>query len=917
MYRVFSCLTVEHDLRLVVLAVAICFLASLTAINLFNRARAARGRSRTTWILTAGGATGCGGIWATHFIAMLAYEPGVATAYNIGLTVLSLLAAMTVTTVGLGVAVRGRVRWSAPFGGGIIGGGIACMHFLGMAALELPGHMAWSPDLVVVSVVLGIVFGAGAIVVAVHRDNAHAMLLAAVLLTLAIVSHHFTAMGAIEIVADPTRTIHALSLAPTMLALAVAGVTVGMLAISLVGMIVNERFNDQSVRLDTALNNMRQGLLMFDSESRVILLNQRYRQMYGLSPEQAKPGCTLRDLLQQRKAVGTFNGDPDKYIAKLVDGGKVETNAMELPDGRIVSVSNAPVVGGGWVSTHDDISEQTRAAKELARTKTLLDTAVNNMHQGLLMFGSANRLVLLNQRYLQMYGLAPETVKLGCTLLDLWRLRRAVGTFKDDPDEYAAKRFDQTGRFRGDLHSVNFSDKGVENKLIELPDGRTISVTNEAMPDGGWVSTHSDITETTQAAKELQSTKTFLDTVVENVPATIVVKDARDRRYVLINRAGERLFDLPRAQMIGKTAHDFFPKDDADLITMRDDEVLRSGQHLLIENNQVRTPDGTQRLVTTKRLAVLDDQGEAQYLLSVIEDVTERRRATDRIAYLAHHDSLTDLPNRAAFTEHLASTLELATKSKESFAVLCIDLDRFKEVNDVFGHTIGDALLREVSRRLRVAAEGAFLARLGGDEFTVIAADGPQPSTAEALADRLLATLADDLDIEGNRLRVGLSIGIAIFPSDGVGAMTLVSNADAALYRAKSDGRGTIRFFEADMDKRLRDRRAMQHELRSAVAHHEFTLHYQPQARIGGEIIGFEALVRWRRKKAVSSSRSASGSCAKLVAKRRRGQSRCRSPSICRRSNSATGICRRSSMRFCWKPDLVPGGSSWKSPRVC
>jgi predicted signal transduction protein with EAL and GGDEF domain len=122
--------------------------------------------------------------------------------------------------------------------------------------------------------------------------------------------------------------------------------------------------------------------------------------------------------------------------------------------------------------------------------------------------------------------------------------------------------------------------------------------------------------------------------------------------------------------MIGKTAHDFFPKDNADLITLRDDEVLRSGQNLLIENNQVQTPDGTQRLVTTKRLAILDDAGAPQYLLSVIEDVTERRRAAERIAHMAHHDALTDLPNRAAFTEHLASTLDQAVTSIKSFAVL-------------------------------------------------------------------------------------------------------------------------------------------------------------------------------------------------------------------------------------------------------
>jgi predicted signal transduction protein with EAL and GGDEF domain len=147
---------------------------------------------------------------------------------------------------------------------------------------------------------------------------------------------------------------------------------------------------------------------------------------------------------------------------------------------------------------------------------------------------------------------------------------------------------------------------------------------------------------------------------------------------------------------------------------------------------------------------------------------------------------------------------------------------------------------------LRAAAGEAFLARLGGDEFSLIATGGPQPASAEALADRLLATVANDIDVDGQNLRIGLSIGVAIYPVDGKDATTLVGNADAALYRAKADGRGTIRFFESDMDKRLRERRALQHDLRSALERHELTLHYQPQALIGGDIIGFEALLRWQ-----------------------------------------------------------------------
>ncbi len=233
-------------------------------------------------------------------------------------------------------------------------------------------------------------------------------------------------------------------------------------------------------------------------------------------------------------------------------------------------------------------------------------------------------------------------------------------------------------------------------------------------------------------------------------------------------------------------------------------------------------------------------------VLAVIRDISERKRAEKQIAHMARHDPLTDLPNRAAFNECLAATLERASTSNESFALLCLDLDRFKEINDVFGHAVGDALLREVSLRLQAAVDSMFLARLGGDEFSVIAAQGPQPATAEAIAERLQTTLAGDIEILGQHLRIGLSVGIAIFPNDAGDALSLARNADAALYRAKAEGRGTIRFFEAEMDKRLCERRLLQHDLRSAVARGELILHYQPQAQVDGDIIGFEALVRWR-----------------------------------------------------------------------
>jgi diguanylate cyclase (GGDEF)-like protein/PAS domain S-box-containing protein len=354
------------------------------------------------------------------------------------------------------------------------------------------------------------------------------------------------------------------------------------------------------------------------------------------------------------------------------------------------------------------------------------------------------------------------------------------------------------------------------------------------------------LTEREAAAAEISSTRAFLHTVIEHMPVTVVVKDAHDLRYVLVNRIAETLFGRPREDMIGKRIQDLFPKEQAEFFSARDREVLQSRTLLDSGEAPVETPHMGTRILRTRKVPILGKDGEPQYLLMVSEDVTERKRAEERAAHLAQHDGLTGLPNRAAFSEQLVSTLDRQVAAQGSFALMCLNLDRFKEINDVFGHAIGDAVLQETARRMQSVMGDAFLARLGGDEFTIIAAQGPHPETAAALADRLLAAVADEFEIEDHTLHVGLSIGVAIFPADGRDTTALLANADAALDRAKAEGGGAIRFFEAEMDTRLRERRVLQQELQSAIETHALFLHYQPQALIGGEIVGFEALLRWQ-----------------------------------------------------------------------
>jgi diguanylate cyclase (GGDEF)-like protein len=280
----------------------------------------------------------------------------------------------------------------------------------------------------------------------------------------------------------------------------------------------------------------------------------------------------------------------------------------------------------------------------------------------------------------------------------------------------------------------------------------------------------------------------------------------------------------------------------------RDQEALRSDSVQVFEEETIPTRHQGVRDLITRRLAVESHDGQSKYVLAVAEDVTERNRDAKRIAYLNTHDALTDLPNRKALVERLEFTLERATSGRESFAILRIDLDGFKEINDALGPAVADALLRKVAERLTAVAGKQFLARTGGGEFTILVGEGPHPAKAIALADGLLAAVADAFDVDGRSLRLGLSIGVAFFPDDATDVTALLGNAYAALERARADGRGVFRVFEADMDRKLRERRALEQDLRSALGRGEISLHYQPQARASGEIVGFEALIRWTHK---------------------------------------------------------------------
>ena len=579
MYRVLSCLTAQHDYRLVMLAAFICAAAALASFKIYSHVAESNGLRRSCLLLLTG-LCSASGIWATHFIAMLAYDGGLPIGYEPVTTAGSLLIAMAATTLGFVVAAGAR-RWQAAIGGAIIGAGIGMMHYVGMWALIVPGSLQWDPALVAVSLITGAVLASIAMV-AFHAVNGRrAPWIAAGLFALAICGLHFTGMGAVTIVPDASVFIQPSPIHGSLMVVAVSAATLAIVLSALASTALMENqirrqredeLRIQNQRFDMALDNMGEGLCMFDADKRLVVCNDRYARMYRLPPELLKTGTPHAAIIRHRVLHGILKGEKN--------------------DGAV------------------------------------------------------------EQKIAALAALPPDAVS---------------------------------------------------RRIDELADGRSICVSRQPMAGGGWVATHLD--------------------------------------------------------------------------------------------------------------------------------VTEQQRSEARIAYMAQHDALTALPNRVLLRERLEHALAATQRGGRSFAVLVLDLDRFKEVNDTLGHSVGDALLKAVARRLRACArEADTVARLGGDEFAIIEDVKPiralrRPSLAERIQRSHLRAVRSRRPSGGHRNQhrhrgcAGRWHRFRRYPA---------SNADLALYRAKSEGRGTHRFFEPEMDRLMQERRDLERDMRSALLNGEFELYYQP-----------------------------------------------------------------------------------------
>lgn len=634
----------------------------------------------------------------------------------------------------------------------------------------------------------------------------------------------------------------------------------------------------QALRFETAIDNISQGICFFDADERLILCNRRYAEIYRIAPEQLQPGVTLGEIVERRVAAGTSAMATDAYLAmaRAVNSGTASRNwAAELADGRTIQIRHQPMPDGGWVATHEDVTELT-ANRLIVDERISLQTLIDWVPDYMWVKDTESRFVVANRAIASDSGKDKASDMIGLTDFDLHAPELAqrfraieqdvlrTGRPMIDEEEFVV---DASGAGKW-FSSTKVPLRNVQNDIFGLVGiARDITARKQAdvLRDG-----QAHILEMIATSAPLEDVLDRLMRLVESqltgIFGSVLLLD-KDGGHLHHGAAPSLSKDYtsaidgvatgPKVGSCGTAAHRREPVIVADIMQdpLWEDyrELAAAHGYRSCWSTPILSHQGAVLGVFAMYSTTVREPTDAEtrlidFTTRIAGIAIERKLAEDRIHFMANHDALTGLPNRALLEDRLSQAILYAQRYDRWVTVVFIDLDNFKLVNDTLGHNAGDELLKTVAARMVECVRATdTVVRLGGDEFVIVLFD--QPTNVDLIAEtlqKIRMAIAEPVRLGAHRLRATASIGIASYPKDGTNPDALLANADAAMYRAKEFGRDNFQFYAPEFNTTAHEKFVLQEELRNALVRSEFTLVYQPQVDLrSGQVFAVEALVRW------------------------------------------------------------------------